>query len=174
MKIAGTAFRWMADSEGEWLMIRSQKARQALEGLREGKTYDVEIKEHRERRSLDSNAYAWVLIGKLSEAVNLPPDEIYRHYIRDIGGNYDVVCVRSEAAETFRKAWEANGIGWQTDVMPSKIAGCTNVRCFYGSSTYDAKQMSRLIDLVVQDAKSVGIETKTPQELEEMMAGWQA
>lgn len=174
MKITATAFKWMADGEGEWLMIRSPKARRALEGLREGKTYDVEIKEHRERRSLDSNAYAWVLIGKLAEAVNLPPDEIYRHYIKDIGGNYDVVCVRSEAAETFRKAWEANGIGWQTDVMPSKINGCTNVRCFYGSSTYDTKQMSRLIDLVVQDAKSVGIETKTPQELEEMMAGWSA
>ena len=40
MKITATAFRWMADSEGEWLMIRSPKARRALEALREGKTYD--------------------------------------------------------------------------------------------------------------------------------------
>jgi hypothetical protein len=50
--------------------------------------------------------------------------------------------------------------------MPSKINGCTNVILYYGSSTYNTAQMSLLIDHLVQDAKALGIETMTPQELE--------
>lgn len=173
MKITATAFRWMADTEGEWLMIRSPKARQVLDGMREGKAYDVEIKEHRERRSLDANAYAWVLIGKIAEAAETSPEAVYRSYVKDIGGNYDVVCVKAQAAEAFRKAWEHTGIGWQTQEMPSKLKGCVNVMCYYGSSVYDTRQMSRLIDLAVQDAKNLGIETMTPRELEELMIKWE-
>jgi 2-iminoacetate synthase ThiH len=49
--------------------------------------------------------------------------------------------------------------------MPSKIAGCTNVILYYGSSTYNQEQMTQLIDNIVQDYKAVGIETLTPVEL---------
>lgn len=173
MKIKAHALKWMADTEGEWIMIRSPKARQALEGVCEGKIYDVEIKEHRERRSLDANAYAWKLIGMIAEAAETSPEAVYRSYIKDIGGNYEVVCVKAQAAEAFCKAWEHTGIGWQTQRMPSKIKGCVNVMCYYGSSVYDTRQMSRLIDLAVQDAKNLGIETKTPRELEELMSRWE-
>ena len=68
-----------------------------------------------------------------------------------------------------RESWEARGIGWQTETMPSKVEGCTNVVLYYGSSVYDTKQMSLLIDHLVQDAKAIGIETLTPRELESMM-----
>ena len=58
--------------------------------------------------------------------------------------------------------------------MPSKLPGCVNVILYYGSSTYDTAQMSRLINLAVQDCKEQGIETMTPQELAAMMEGWNA
>ena len=59
-------FRWSADSDGEWLSIRARGAKQFCESLDPNKKYDVDIKEHREKRSLDANAYCWVLIGKLA------------------------------------------------------------------------------------------------------------
>ena len=59
-----------------------------------------------------------------------------------------------------------------TDVNPSKIEGCKNVTLYYGSSTYDTRQMSRLIDLVVQDCKEQGIETMTPFELDALKERW--
>lgn len=67
-----------------------------------------------------------------------------------------------------------NGLGWQTDTIPSKLEGCTNVVLYYGSSTYDTEQMSRLIDIVVQDCKALGIETKTPDEIANMLSLWEA
>lgn len=136
------------------------------------KAYVVEVKEYHKRRSLDANAYCWVLLDKLSEALNTPKTEIYRQAIKEIGGNTQTVCVQDKAVEKLCEGWSHNGIGWVTDVTPSKINGCTNVILYYGSSTYDTAQMARLIDNIVQDCKAVGIETMTPQELESLKEQW--
>lgn len=123
------------------------------------------IKRYRKRRSLDANAYFWVMCGRLAEATHHPREDIYRHSIREIGGNCETVCVMEEAAQKLRDGWEHNGMGWVTDTIPSKLPGCVNVVLYYGSSTYDSAQMSRLIDNIIQDCKAVGIETMTPAEL---------
>lgn len=167
-----TAFRWTMDAAGDWLCVRTNKARQVIDSLKEGKAYDVEIKEHREKRSLDSNAYAWLLIDRLAEKLRISKTEIYRRYIREIGGNNETVCVTAEAADKLRSGWEHNGLGWQTDTMSSKIPGCVRVVLYYGSSTYDTAQMSRLIDLIVQDCREQGIETLPPDKLAGMMEEW--
>lgn len=130
---------------------------------------DIEIKKHRQRRSLDANSYAWVLIGKIAEEMHVDRAEVYREAIRAIGGTSTIVCVPDKAVETLLDGWKSKGMGWQTETMPSKIKGCTNVVLYYGSSTYDTRQMSLLIDHLVQDAKALGIETMTPQELEAML-----
>ena len=135
---------------------------------------DICVRKHRNRRSLDANAYAWVLINKLAAAMHLDKSEIYRNAIRAIGGVSDTVCVRQDALNALRRGWEAHGIGWQTDTLPSKIPGCINVVLYYGSSIYDSRQMSLLIDHLIQDAKALGIETLPPRELERMLNSWRA
>lgn len=132
----------------------------------------IEIKPYRARRSLDANAYCWVLIDKLAEKTNGTKEEIYREYIKDIGGNSEVVCVKNKAVERLCEGWQRNGIGWQTETFPSKIEGCTNVVLYYGSSCYDSAQMARLLDLIIQDCREQGIPTETPNQIAEMKARW--
>ena len=133
---------------------------------------DVTIKKHRERRSLDANAYAWLLMDKLAEVTAVPKSDVYRREVKDVGGNTEIVCVREIAVQKLCDGWQKNGIGWQTDVIDSKIDGCKNVVLYYGSSTFDTKQMSRLIDNIVQDCKALGIETLTPQQLDALKEEW--
>lgn len=134
---------------------------------------DVVIKKYRKKRSLDANAYFWLLLDKLSVMVNLPKENIYKGYIRQIGGNNDVVCIQDKAVEKLCSGWNNNGIGWITDTFPSKIENCTNVILYYGSSTYNSYQMSRLIDFVIQDCKAQGIETMPPDKLEQLLSSWE-
>lgn len=144
-----------------------QDFREQFEQLRDSEV-SIEIKRFHKRRSLDANAYAWVLIDKIAVATSVDKAEVYRQAIRSIGGVSEILCVQNAALEKFRAAWEQNGIGWQTDTMPSKLEGCTNVIVYYGSSTYDAQQMALLIDYLIQDAKSLGIETMSPAELQRL------
>lgn len=165
---------WTKDRNGYGIILYTKDAEAAqdfLDGMELGKKYSAELAELKNRRSLDANAMAWLLIGKLSEALGKPREEIYRHYIREIGVS-DVVCIKSEAAETMQEAWCKHGLGWLTDAFPSKLPGCTNVILYYGSSTYDTAQMSRLIDLIVEDCKEQGIETATPAEIALLKEEW--
>ena len=112
------------------------------------------------------------LTVKLAEATNQPKELIYREAVRNIGGNCDTVCVINSAVNKLRQMWQHNGIGWVTDVLPSKVRGCTNVIVYYGSSTYDRAQMARLIDNIVQDCRAVGVETLPPDKLEALKDEW--
>lgn len=143
-----------------------------IDSLDDDKEYLLTVKENRRRRSLDANAYAWVLLDKLSEHMQMPKEDIYKAYIREIGGNCEIVCVKSEAVESLCNGWQHNGLGWQTDTMKSKLDGCTNVVLYYGSSVYDSAQMSRLIDMIVQDCKTFGIETLEDIELNRLVEAW--
>lgn len=147
-------------------------ASSCFEELRGEDKIAVKIGKFRAKRSLDANAYCWKLIGELAERLNLTTTEIYRSAIRELGGNYEIVCVKEEAVEKLREAWSGKGIGWQTDTLDSKIKGCRNVVLYYGSSTYDTAQMNRLISIIVQECETQGIETKTPQQIAELVSLW--
>lgn len=168
-----------AKLEAGWLMVRPTREdmgkAMAIVRKMKPKAYDLTVKEHRKKRSLDANAYAWVLIGKLADAMRVPPTVVYKNAIQNIGGNYEVIPIREEAAEKFREVWEKQGLGWPcVDMGPSKIRSYRNLRAYYGSSTYDTRQMSLLIDALIQDCKALDIETLSEEKLSAMMEGWNA
>lgn len=166
---------WSQDADGFALKLYVKNrpaALQFLDKMKANRAYIAELKEYHKKRSLDANAYFWVLVDKLAEALNKPKSEIYREAVREIGGNNEPVCVPDKAVQKLCTGWAHNGMGWITNTMPSKIDGCTKVVLYYGSSTYDTAQMARLIDNIVQDCQAVGIETKTPQELALLKREW--
>lgn len=173
MNVTFTEARVQIDG-GVWLCLKVNEptlaSRFALD--KKPRLYSCDIKEHRAKRSLDANAYAWVLIDKIAAAVRIPKEDVYRSAIRSIGGVSDIVCVKDKAVERLCQEWNGKGIGWQTETMPSKIQGCTNVVLYYGSSVYDVSQMSIFIDQLVQDAKALGIETMPPDKLEGLLREW--
>lgn len=148
-----------------------EDARGLWDELHDGEV-EIKIAKARKHRSLDANAYCWVLIDKLAAKVGRSKLEVYREAIRNIGGVSDTVCVKTKAVEALKEGWRHNGVGWVADTMPSKIPGCTNVTLYYGSSTYNTEQMSRLIDQIVQDCEAVGIETMTPAEIQALEETW--
>lgn len=136
------------------------------------KNLSLTVKTFRKKRSLDANSYFWLLCDKLAEKLKIPKSEIYRGYIKEIGGNNETVCVKTEVADKIIKGWQHNGLGWIAEEFPSKLKDCIKLTLYMGSSEYDTAQMSRLIDLVVADCKEQGIETLTPMELERLKGEW--
>ena len=169
------AARWQQDSDGAWLCLRVQSPQAAMtvcDELKPDKEYTAQLK--RKGRSLDANAYFWVLVGRLAEKTGIAPDGIYRDYIPDIGGNYEVVPVREDRIDAWERVWCSGHIGRMIeDLGPCRnIKGYHNIRSYISSSDYDTAQMSRLIDLVVQDCKENGIETLTGRELSLLTEAW--
>ena len=136
-------------------------------------------KKKKRKRSLDANAYCWVLCTKLADRLSVTTkikttkEDIYRNAVRELGIYRDFPGLGTDEANTLRTAWEMLGTGWITEQVDFEADGDhIRVRCYYGSSTYNARQMSRLIDNLVQDCKAVGVETLTPAELARLKGAW--
>ena len=158
-------------SKAKISLLLDTKQLDIIEQLKNEGKLNIDLKKYRKKRSNDANAYAWVLLGELQNTLSIPKEEIYRDLIRNIG-SYEIVPVKNEAVERFRQAWSKNGLGWITETMKSKLEGFTNVVAYYGSSTYNTKEMSRLIELLIEECKQFGIETKPQAEIDSLLKEW--
>lgn len=143
-----------------------------LDALDAGKKYVVSVKEQKSKRSLNANSYFWSLCDQLAVAMGIGKTELYQNYVREIGGNNESFMCRKDAVEALRKHWSDKGLGWVTDTLPALNEEWVEVIVYFGSSTYDTAQMSRLINLAVQDCKEFGIQTLDDLEIERLAAEW--
>jgi hypothetical protein len=149
----------------------AEEVAQIYNELREA-DIEVTVKKYRAKRSLDANAYTWQLLGQLAEKLETTSVELYLHYVRHYGIYRDFLWTEDEA-RTLSHVWTKQGIGWPIEKLDFAADGDRVIyRAYYGSSVYNTKQMSRLIDAVVSDCKEQGIETLTPAQLEGLKEEW--
>jgi len=121
----------------------------------------LEIKPFYPKRSLTQNSYMWSLLNHLAEVLNNTAENIYKELIRDYGVK-DYILVKNEAVDELNKRWSSKGIGWFTEVLrKGKVDGTTTIIVYYGSSSYNSKEMSRLVDAVIENCEENNIPTLT-------------
>ena len=122
----------------------------------------------RKKRSLDANAYFWVLVGKIADKLRASKDEIYFEMLKKYGQSITV---------TVRAGLDLSRAGFKYyELFKDGISAgkpFEAYRVFIGSSQYDTREMSVLIDGVVQEANELGIETLTPLELAEILGRYE-
>lgn len=130
------------------------------------------------RRSLSANAYCWVLCEKIAvatstEKVPVSKEDVYREAILRVGV-FEIVRVAAPAAEETCKRWQRIGIGWLAESLGHRAGDDYDDVClYYGSSTYDRAEMARLLDDLIEDAEALGIETKSPEEVDRLLSLWE-
>lgn len=145
-------------------------ARRFVYGFKPG---EYEISPTKKKRSLNANAYAWKLINDIALAVRESPEDVYREALKNIPNICEVLCVQDKAVDSMERLWTRNHIGRRVEREESKIKGCTNLYIHYGSSDFDTRQMSMLIDNLVQDAQALGIETRPEEEIKSLLEAWE-
>lgn len=133
-----------------------------------GKELSVDIKQYRHKRSLDSNAYMWVLLSEMADKLKTTKDELYLQML-DRYGVFTHVVVKPSVVDRVKEEWRT-----VRELGEVTINGKTGIQlqCYFGSSTYNSKEMSVLLDGVVQEAKDLGINTLTQAEIELMKSEW--
>ena len=155
-----------------------QTVMQIYDELHSCEKLSIKISKYREKRSLDANNYMWLLCTKIAEKLDnekakYTKEDIYRNVVRELGVYKDFPNMAPSDAKTLRTAWEKLGTGWLTEQVDYMQDGINVIiRCYYGSSTYNTKQMSRLIDHLIQDCEALGIEHKTHDEISYLLSLW--
>lgn len=126
----------------------------------------IKIDKYREKRSLNANAYAWQLIGKIGDATRLSKEEVYLRMLKEYGQS-DLVSVLSHIpVEHYFKYYEEAG----ESTLNGKLF--KHYRVYKGSSEFDTREMSIFIDGIISVAKDMGIPTETPDQILKMKSLW--
>ena len=125
-----------------------------------------EIIEYKEKRSLNANNYAWKLITEISNKMLTDKEAVYLDMLKHYGQSELVSILSTIEVKGYFKYYEVAG----TSVLNNKEF--THYKIFKGSSEYNTKEMSILIDGIVQEAKNLGIPTETPEMIERMKSMW--
>jgi len=136
--------------------------------LKQDKPLVCRIDEKKEKRSLNANNYAWSLITSIAEIIGSSKDEVYIEMLKSYGKQGTASVRDFEAGKYERSQQYFERIG--ESVLDGKTFH--HYRFFVGSSQYDTKEMSVLIDGIVSEAKELGIETATPDEIARMKQEW--
>lgn len=130
-----------------------------------GKDEEIEVK--KKKRSKNANSYLWKLLQELCEEMNIDVIGEYRRRVKELGifKQWEIDTLN---VPTFEKLWQDRGIAWFTEKV-EEVGEKTIINAYYGSSSYNSKQFSRLLDNLVQDCRSVGIKTLEDIELEELI-----
>lgn len=131
--------------------------------------YVLSVKKQK-KKSLNANNYMWQLCDKIAQRIKTSKEDVYRHAIREVGAWFDTSC-DADKSDELCKAWESNGVGWFAEpiLMGQRIA---SIRLYKGSSVYNGTELSRVIDYIVEEAKELGIETMTPNEILKLKQLW--
>lgn len=128
--------------------------------------YDVKINKHREKRSLNANAYLWKLVTEIGNILNKSKEEVYLQMLIDYGQS-EMASILSEIdVKGYFKYYKLAG----TSILNGKEFN--HYKIYKGSSEYDTKEMSILLNGVVQEAKNLGIKTKDDIEVERLLEEW--
>ena len=134
--------------------------------------YDIDV--HKDKRSRDANALCWALCTEIGEAIRKEKEDVYRDAIKLMPVYKDFHDMTEDEADTLRTAWGMLGTGWITEQVDFEPDGeHVIIRAYYGSSTYNTRQMSRLIDILIEDARSVGILTPDEERIRTLLKDWE-
>lgn len=137
----------------------------------------VEIKRHRKKRSLDANNYYWKLVTELADKIGQSNAWVHNDMLRKYGQIEDiygkvVYIVIPDTEIAYKAAYEAQEyhIKPTSEVKQGRDGEMYRTYIMLrGSSAYNTKEMSRLINGIVSECKEMGIETLTPNELKRMI-----
>ena len=135
-----------------------------------GEKLSVEIKKWRQKRSLDANRYCWQLCTKIAEVIKSSKDEVYEEMLQKYGYLYqdeDGECI----SITLKSSVDITKVDghWKFYKSNGKFNAYLMIK---GTSEYDTKEMAHFLDMVIDEAKGLGIQTETPNEIERMKALW--
>lgn len=153
----------------KWLISFEVEDVPEVFGKTKDKPLNIEIKQFREGRSKDANALLWACIGEIAVALRTDKWSVYLLMLKRYG-QYTYICVPPQAVDMVKRQWrEVEEIG---DI---KINGRDAVQllCYYGSSTYDTKQFSALLDGLISEMKEMGLKTPTSEEMRRSLEEWE-
>lgn len=134
--------------------------------FKQDKTKQYEVKEYKRKRTLNANNYFWELTTQLANVLRLDKEELYFILLQKYGQSEMVSVLSDIDVKPYFKYYTEAG----ESILNGK--NFKHYKVYKGSSEMDTKEMSILIEGLVDECKQQDIETRTPAEIKSLIESW--
>lgn len=140
-----------------------------LDKIKDLKLLDIKAEKHREKHSQNSNAYAWVLMQKIAEMIDSDKWSVYLDMLKKYSCSFTHLIVKPNAVQAVMDSYRT-----AIDLGEITVNGQSGhqLQVYFGSHTFDSREMSVFISGICRECEELGIQTKTPDEIARMNAEW--
>jgi hypothetical protein len=140
--------------------------KQLVDDLKDKEKLSLDIKQYREKRSLNANNYAWKLLTEIANVIGANKEELYVLMLKRYGQSEIISVLAHIPIGGYVKYYEEAG----ESTLNGKLF--KHYKVYKGSSEFDSREMSIFLDGVVSEAKGIGIQTETPDEIARLKSLW--
>lgn len=156
---------------GKWQAIFTINEPNAVNGLDKLKNTLLTVKaaKFRKKRSLDANAMMWACLKEIADVINADKWDIYLRMLKRYG-KFTYIVVKENAVEAMKKQWRECEVVGDYEVNGQKAV---QMLCYFGSSTYDTKEFSKLLNGIVSEMQEMGIQPPPSKEMQRALENWE-
>ena len=170
-KLVGVSKDWQTDKFQITFTVNEPSAIQSVNDIQSCERLNIKAVKFREKRSLDANALFWHCVGAIANAMETPTDkwEIYLRMLKRYG-KYTHICVKPNVVDAVRAQWRESEVIGEVNINGQKAV---QMLCYFGSSTYDTKEFSRLLDGVISEMQEMKLETPVSADVRRALEQWE-
>lgn len=168
-KLANVNRDWQTGQFNITFTVNESSAINGVDNIKDCEMLTIKAVKYRKKRSLDANALMWVCIGQIATVLRADKWDIYLQMLKRYG-KFTYICVKPSVVEAVKAQWrECEEIG-EVDINGQKAI---QLLCYFGSSTYDTKEFSALLDGIISEMKEIGLETPTSEDMRRSLEEWE-
>jgi len=162
---------WQTDKLLLTFSVNEKSAVNEINNIQSCEKLSIKAVKYREKRSLDANALLWVCLSKIANAMDPPADkwDIYLQMLKRYG-KFTHICVKPNVVDAVKAQWRESEVLGEVNINGQKAV---QMLCYFGSSTYDTKEFSRLLDGVISEMAEMGLETPASEDMRRALEIWE-
>jgi len=160
---------WKSGQKQAVFTINEPSAMASLMELQGVEKLSIKAVRYREKRSLDANGLLWLCLGRIADALRCDKWEVYLRMLKRYG-KYTYICVKPNVVDAVKAQWRECEVIGEVDINGQKAI---QMLCYFGSSTYDTKEFSELLDGVISEMKEMGLEAPASEDMRRALEQWE-
>ena len=168
-KVVSVSRDWQSGQLQITFTVNERQAEIEIDNIKDLPLLSIEANKYRKKRSLEANALLWACLGEIAAALHTDKWEVYLLMLKRYG-KYTYICVKPNMVEAVKSYWREC-----EDIGPITINGAEaeQLLCYFGSSTYNTKEMSVLIDGVISEMKEIGLQPPLTRDVQNALKQWE-
>lgn len=161
---------WGTDEFHITFTVNEPSAINEVNNIKSCEKLSIKAVKYREKRSLDANALLWLCLGRIAGAIPCADKwDVYLQMLKRYG-KYTYICVKPNVVDAVKAQWRESEVIGNVNINGQEAV---QMLCYFGSSTYDTKEFSVLLDGVISEMKEMGLEVPASEDMRRALEQWE-